>query len=1787
MNRTLSAVLVVLALAGCTRNASEGQIVLQVLDFRDKQPLGVEENAGTYAPAAATKAATKAATEPVPAEVCLVAAETPAAKLGGMRGRDGCALGDADALANFAREEGGKIALVDVNADGTTDSITYGLEPGGRDVAAVTKVNTRIDGGYLLTTNDKVIYHPGDTLIIRVRGWLPSPELVHVQIWNNWNGGFHYWSSEPREVSGEIDFEVQTIIPTDWPTTNESTGAAYFTYPVTALGVHNGDNFVLLDGRDGSQPAGKAPVNGALVLAGGADAVSTATVTATLSAKDAAFYRLSNDSAAINTVPWVAMADPKGTDVPWTLAAGPDGARTVYAQFAGKFGAVSKTVSDDVELDATPIEIRNLKVTPALAGMGDGVSVTFGLSEPAAGGLTVDFNGRSLTAVCTGGLACTASTATQTGDAEGEVGVTVRAIDRVGWVDVESTQLRLDLTPPDTLFSGTPPSGTVAGDAAAFGLGSNEAPVTYECRIDAAPFAACPGAVAFSGLAEGAHTFDARAIDAAGNVDPSPASRTWSVDRTGPETVIDAGPVASVNVATASISFSSPSSDAVRFECRLDGAAFGACISPASLSGLATGLHRFEVKAFDAVGNPDPTPAIITWTVDTTPPETVLASAPSGVVAVNTANVQFYSPAADAAGFECSLNGAAFAACTSPAAVTGLTDGAQTFAVRAVDAGGNVDPTPASASWTVDTTPPDTLILAGPPAHANSAAATFTFSSPAGDVAGYECRIDGGAFGACTSAASYTGLASGSHTFEVRARDAVGNLDATPAQHAWSIDVAPPIVTNLTVTPGRATAGNTVTVAFDVSEAVPVTSVTVGGAQAGFQSESAGHYVFEYAVTGGEAEGTASVAVTVSDAAGNVGTAFGSVVFDFTPPDTIIDTAPPAYTHALTADLTFHSSELPATYQCDATGGGFSACVSPLQITPLLEGSYTFLVRAVDAVGLVDPTPAQAQWVVDFTPPATPNGALISVTVKPPLTADQISGTTGAVEGVTTVRVYADATLAILLATFPAAADGSFALTNIGDDVGDAQQQVYVTATDAAGNESAAAPVRNPRIAPRVTPALITLSLLLDANGGSGYGNPGDILQITWDNSVNGDNNAVVASAQVAIPGLGSATMFTFGGGTYTAVMALSAGSYDARATAYLTVVGEAGLTTGPVASSNDIPVDTAAPAPPAAVTAATHGSLLKVYGTASPSTDVTSYRALHGTATPNTPIGETGDAPFMLSTSVESCTDQYFGAVAIDDAGNESAKRTGGPVSVQIDTPQIAGWGAVAGAVAKVLSGDTAATTQLHFEMVTQAVGAPPWTTAYPIYVSSPATVALGTNNLKPLKPGTDYIMQARSVKNTCESAFSSPIVVTTLNASSLQGGLAICPGCELVGFPGRWYFGSLGFAVAGVGDAWGGDGKEDILTAVPGQTLALLVNADPLEEAAYVHGYYATQDVVGGGPHLASAGDVNGDGKEDFVIGAPASTSTGKLLRGEVSVFDGVTRNALFTVQGTKTGMQLGYAVSSLGDIVGGDGKAEIIVGGIGCLNFACTDTTATSGVALVIDAAGNIVRTHTGAQVGSFFGVTVHGGVDVSGDGVNDYVVGAPGHIGAGAPAGAVHVFSGADGSELLTLYGAPDEKFGFAVRLVKANGTAGNAGRVLVGAPRRDGQAGKVYAYDMSGALVFTLDGALPEASENFGSSLVSGGDLSGDGTYEIVVGDPNLPLSSQYGEGRAFVYAVDTGNILFEVAGDASDGGLGYALDYLSDINGDGVEDLVIGAPGAAVDGVYNAGKIYILSIKAD
>jgi hypothetical protein len=171
--------------------------------------------------------------------------------------------------------------------------------------------------------------------------------------------------------------------------------------------------------------------------------------------------------------------------------------------------------------------------------------------------------------------------------------------------------------------------GLTRSTSAAFTFSASEPGSTFQCALDAFPFAACTSPRQLSGLGQGAHQLRVRAIDPAGNVDPSPASRSWTIDTLAPNTTIVSGPVGTVLSPFATFAFGASEAGST-FECALDRGAFAACTSPVRFAGLRAGTHTFRVRATDVAGNTDATPATRTWTVgrDTTPPNTIITGGP-------------------------------------------------------------------------------------------------------------------------------------------------------------------------------------------------------------------------------------------------------------------------------------------------------------------------------------------------------------------------------------------------------------------------------------------------------------------------------------------------------------------------------------------------------------------------------------------------------------------------------------------------------------------------------------------------------------------------------------------------------------------------------------------------------------------------------------------------------------------------------------------------------------------------------------------------------------------------------------------------------------------------------------------------------------------------------------------------------------------------------------------------------------------------------------------------------
>jgi hypothetical protein len=367
----------------------------------------------------------------------------------------------------------------------------------------------------------------------------------------------------------------------------------------------------------------------------------------------------------------------------------------------------------------------------------------------------------------------------------------------------------------ETMIERGPPALT-ASRAAELAFTASLAGATFACSLDGAPFEACLSPRRLADLAEGAHTFAVRASLGA-VTDATPATRTWRVDATAPETTIVSGPPAHQDTTEATFTFTCDGAPCT-FACALDGAAFAPCDPEgATFGGLAAGEHTFQVFATDAAGNDDETPATRRFTVILGGFATVLTSRPPALTRSTTATFAFAchldgeeAPCA----FRCTLDGVE-ADCVSPDTHASLGEGEHDYSVRGTLSG--VAATPAAASFTIDTTDPTVRITAGPSGGTVGSPVTFRYA--ASEPATFSCGLDGDRDGCPSSGKSFT-LASGGYTFSVVAIDGAGNRSA-PASASFAVDADGP---DLAISSPGAAADCAVTLAFAATDpSAPVT----------------------------------------------------------------------------------------------------------------------------------------------------------------------------------------------------------------------------------------------------------------------------------------------------------------------------------------------------------------------------------------------------------------------------------------------------------------------------------------------------------------------------------------------------------------------------------------------------------------------------------------------------------------------------------------------------------------------------------------------------------------------------------------------------------------------------------------------------------------------------------------------------------------------------------------------------------------------------------------------------
>jgi len=391
------------------------------------------------------------------------------------------------------------------------------------------------------------------------------------------------------------------------------------------------------------------------------------------------------------------------------------------------------------------------------------------------------------------------------------------------------------------------------------------------------------------------------------------------------------------------------------------------------------------------------------------------------------------------------------------------------------------------------------------------------------------------------------------------------------------------------------------------------------------------------------------------------------------------------------------------------------------------------------------------------------------------------------------------------------------------------------------------------------------------------------------------------------------------------------------------------------------------------------------------------------------------------------------------------------------------------------------------------------------------------------------------------------------------------------------------FGSSVAPAGDV-NGDGFSDVIVGAPKYD-----NGQTDEGRAYVYlgsasGLSATpawtaesdQASAQFGSSVATAGDVNGDGYSDVVVGAPlygnVQASEGKafVYHGSAS---GLATTANWTAESNQASSQLAFSVASAGD-VNGDGYSDLIVGAPYYDN-----PEADEGVAFVYHGsasglAGSPSTTLERNQAGAQMGCAVSTAGDANGDGYSDVLVGARKYVYNTTAGGAVWFYhgtaTGLDASYASGIIGGQaGADYGFSVAPAGDMNGDGYAD-ALIGAPLYDNpeiDEGIVrYLYgDAAGPHLGPYTFESNQAGAKFGTSISTAGDVNGDGLADFIIGAPGY-TNGQAGEGAAvLMYGIYPGTVQWTAEGDQAGASFGQSVAIAGDVDGDGLSDVIVGA----------------------
>ncbi len=796
--------------------------------------------------------------------------------------------------------------------------------------------STSVTAAFTATDNDAF------TLVCKLDGDTVSPCATPSKLLTGLGQGGHSFAIQATDVGGNVasasvSFTVDTVAPAA-PTIVEPSADAYF--------------------------------SGTQVLVSGA-------------AESAASVQLTLSSGPSSTV----QAGPSGS---WskTFNGLADGTYSVTAVAIDAAGNTSPSAQRTFTIDNaapsapvidTPTDGAEMTSLSSVSGHGAEPGATVDLSIGSDGGSTV--------ADLSGNWSLALSPAITT---NGDLSITARQSDRAGNPSAAAAiGVRIDSTAPVVAISSPAASGYVTSStpSVTFSVTDASSAITRQCRVSTGSFTSCTSPWTAPTLGEGSHTVEVRATDGAGN--QSTQSVTFTVDTIAPETQFSGtlpGQSAAGTVdksLTPTFAFSSPDGTAT-FRCSIDNGPYVVCTSPRTLEALTNGSHTFRVRAVDAAGNQDATPAEWTWTVDSIAPAKPVITDPLASAALSVNKPPITGTAEPLSTVTVRVDGSAIG--TTATDISGnwsftpsaaIADGPRLLTATATDAAQNISPLSTAVPVTIDAVDPAVTITGKPASLSNDTTPNFDFE--ASEDATFRCSLDSPSYIACgsgffelTGSSSYqTALSQGAHTFKVIATDR-GGRDSEPEVWSWSIDsIAPPkptigdpvsaipatVLTDTTpAISGTAEAGSEVNVYFGAT-LVGSTTAAVGGG---------------WSVTSGSlADGSYTAKATATDSAGNVSVDSDPVTF-------VIDTTAPVGSVSQQAGsgqngakpvFLIASNDLAATYKCSIDGSTAASCTSPY--TPaqsLAAGVHTLVVTFTDSVG--NASQQSLQFTATSAPPA-------------------------------------------------------------------------------------------------------------------------------------------------------------------------------------------------------------------------------------------------------------------------------------------------------------------------------------------------------------------------------------------------------------------------------------------------------------------------------------------------------------------------------------------------------------------------------------------------------------------------------------------------------------------------------------------------------------------------------------------------------------------------------------------------------------------------------------------------